>query len=281
MDSLKRILITGAAGSIGSELTRILQGKPLTLIDIDENGLFELREKYGDGTNKYRMTDVGREDTIYMKDVETVIHCAAKKHVDICEKNPWQTILTNVYGTHNVIKQAIDDGVKKVVLVSTDKAVNPIGVMGATKLLAEKLMHYENGDIKLITVRFGNIWASRGSLYLRIKNQIEKGEPITITDTNMQRYFFPINEAAEFILKATNEGENGEIWIPKMELKYLLEIVDKIQKEFVNGEFNKWPHKIIGIRAGEKLIEELYTEQEKARMEEHENHYIIKPLIFD
>ena len=200
----------------------------MELVDIDENGLFELREKLGDVGNLYRLKDIKRENTIDMNNIDTVFHCAALKHVDICERNAWMTVLTNVYGTRNMIKEAIDAGVKTFVLVSTDKAVNPIGVMGATKLLAEKLMQWDNKRIKLVTVRFGNIWGSRGSLYTRIKHQIETGNPITVTDPDMKRYYFSLQEAAEFIIKAGEEGKNGEIWIPKMELKPLQEIIDKI-----------------------------------------------------
>lgn len=269
-------MITGASGTIGSELTKVLQGHPLVLVDIDENGLYELREKYGDENNKYVMTDISREGATDMRGVKTVIHCAAKKHVDICEKNAWQTILTNVYGTRNLIKQAIDDKVETFVLVSTDKAVNPIGVMGATKLLAEKLMHWDNSQIKLITVRFGNIWGSRGSLSIRVTNQIEKGIPITITDPLMQRYFFPIEDATKFIIKASEEGKNGEIWIPKMELKPLPEIIKTLIDE--QGEFVDYPTKVIGIRAGEKMIEELMTSQENERKIDHHDLYIIPSL---
>ena len=247
---------------------------------MDENGLFELRERFGDVGNTYSLRDVRRENSINMHGIDTVFHCAALKHVDICEQNAWQAVLTNVYGTRNVISQAIDHGVKTFVLVSTDKAVNPIGVMGATKLLAEKLMHWNNSRIKLITVRFGNIWASRGSLYTRIKHQIETGNPITVTDPNMQRYYFSIQEAAEFIIKASEEGKNGEIWIPKMELKSLDEIIDKIVISVSKpGERSlSLPRKIIGIRPGEKLVEELYTEQEKSRLIDHDSFYVIPPL---
>src|SRR3990167_5511801 len=275
---IKRIMITGASGTIGSELTEILQGEPLTLVDIDENGLYELREKHGDVLNKYVMTDIAREGAVSMSDVKTVFHCAAKKHVDICEKNAWQTILTNVYGTRNLIKQAIEDGVETFVLISSDKAVNPIGVMGATKLLAEKLMHWENTKIKLITVRFGNIWASRGSLVTRIKTQVEEGNPITITDPLMQRYYFTIEQAGEFIIKASEKGKNGEIWIPKMELKPLPEIIDEIKTEL--GVPIDYHIKTIGIRAGEKMVEELYTEQERLRLVEHKDLYLIPPIPF-
>lgn len=247
-------------------------------MDIDENGLYELREKYGDKLNRYVMTDICREGSLYMNDIHTIIHCAAKKHVDICEKNAWQTILTNVMGTRNLIKQAIDGGVSTFVLVSTDKAVNPIGVMGATKLLAEKMMHWNNSQMKLITVRFGNIWGSRGSLYTRIKNQTGSGNPITITDPDMQRYYFSIEEAGKFILKASREGKNGEIWIPKMELKPLMDIIEDIKQNL--GVSHDYPLKTIGIRAGEKMVEELMTEQEKSRCVEHKDHYVIPPLEF-
>ncbi len=250
----------------------------MELVDIDENGLFELREKLGDPGNRYRLRDIKRENTVDMKEIDTVFHCAALKHVDICEKNAWLTVLTNVYGTRNMILQAIEDGVKTFVLVSTDKAVNPIGVMGATKLLAEKLMQWDNKKIKLVTVRFGNIWASRGSLYMRIKHQIETGNPITVTDPNMKRYYFSQQDAAEFIIRAGEEGKNGEIWIPKMELKPLSEIIDQILADLLKPQL--YPRKTIGIRPGEKMVEELYTEQEKTRLIDHDSFYVIPPLEY-
>ncbi len=247
-------------------------------MDIDENGLFELRERFADVGNTYMLRDIKREHTVEMKGIDTVFHCAALKHVDICEKNAWLTVLTNVYGTRNVILQAIDDGVKTFVLVSTDKAVNPIGVMGATKLLAEKLMQWDNKRIKLVTVRFGNIWGSRGSLYMRIKHQIETGNPITITDPDMKRYYFSLQEAAEFIIRAGEEGKNGEIWIPKMKLQSLEWIINEICHELCPNAMP--PKKLIGIRPGEKMVEELYTEQEKLRLIDHDSFYVIPPLEY-
>ena len=273
------ILITGACGTIGSQLVEQLQDQYITCLDNDENGLFELREKYGDNEMNYRLADITHPEEYGFRGIDTVYHCAALKHVDICETNTMMAIRTNVDGTKNVIRKAIEADVKTVVLISTDKAVNPIGVMGATKLLAEKLMHGRVEDYtKLITVRFGNIWQSRGSLYTRIKMQIEQGKPITMTDPKMKRYYFSIQEAAEFIIRAGEEGKSGEVWIPKMDLKPLEEIIAKITSEFIpNVVPNK---KIIGIRPGEKMVEELFTEQEKSRIIEHDSFYVIPPLEY-
>ena len=215
-----------------------------------------------------------------MDDIDTVYHCAAKKHVDICEKNMWETVLTNVHGTRNVVLGATMAKVEALVLVSTDKAVNPIGVMGATKLLAEKFMNYPRSPTRLVIARFGNIWGSRGSLYTRIKHQIETGNPITVTDPDMKRYYFSLQEAAEFIIRAGEEGKNGEIWIPKMELRNLRDIIHEIVEEIRGPQTDKYQRKTIGIRPGEKMVEELYTEQEKARLIDHDSFYVIPPLEY-
>ncbi len=276
-----KIVITGAAGTIGSELAEILQGHgQLVLIDNDENGIFELKERLGDVGNKYMVIDIARERALedVLNGAQAVYHCAAMKHVDICEANAWQAILTNVYGTRNMILEAIRAHVGRFVLVSTDKAVNPIGVMGATKLLAEKLMHFKDSPTKLITVRFGNIWASRGSLYMRIKHQIETDNPITITDPKMKRYFVSVQTATEFILEASEKGKNGETWIPKMKLETLKVIVEHIMDSLT--ENHQYPIKEIGRRPGEKMVEELMTSDEKVRCIESEKFYVIPPLDF-
>ena len=246
-----KIMITGACGTIGRELVELLEGttSDLICVDNDENGLYELKEKFGDANMTYVLADISREEELTCHGCDIVYHCAALKHVDICEANPWMAIRTNVHGTKNVIQAATRANVETFVLVSTDKAVNPIGVMGATKLLAEKLMRYQHEYTNFITVRFGNIWASRGSLMTRIKTQFEEGNPITITDPLMQRYYFTIEQAGEFIIKASEKGKNGEIWIPKMELKPLPDIIDEIKKEL--GDPCDYPVKTIGKREGE------------------------------
>lgn len=278
MDSNK-IMITGACGTIGSEIVRQLKEKTpdMICVDNDENGLFELRERFGDENITYLLADVSRENELTCHGCDIIYHCAALKHVDICETNPWMAIRTNVHGTRNIIESAIKADVGKVILISTDKAVNPIGVMGATKLLSEKLMRIRNEYTDFITVRFGNIWGSRGSLMTRIKTQIVEGNPITITDPLMQRYFFPIEDAVKFIIKAGEKGKNGETWIPKMELKPLPDIIDEIKKEL--GAPIDYPVKTIGIRKGEKIIEELLTEQENLRKIDRHDLYIIPPLL--
>ena len=203
----KSILVTGGTGSIGTALVQKAifdKAKLIRVFSNDENGLYEMESKYKDYKNiEYVIGAIQDEEIVseIVKGIDIIFHAAALKHVDRCELNPLETINVNIIGTKNVVRAAQKENVKKMILISTDKAVNPIGVMGATKLLAEKLLAAEAGKNKskiiFASVRFGNVFHTRGSILPRIEQQISTGGPITLTDPKMKRFFMTTDEAIE------------------------------------------------------------------------------------
>ena len=291
----KIILITGAAGSIGSELTRqIAQFSPkkIILLDQAETPLFhldiEILEKFrtcnfevviGDIRNKERMNRLFG----HFKP-EHVYHAAAYKHVPMMENNPSEAILTNVEGTKVVADLSIKHGVEKFVMISTDKAVNPTSVMGASKRIAEIYVQSLNklNKTKFITTRFGNVLGSSGSVIPLFKEQIDKGGPITITDPNVTRYFMTIPEACRLVLEAGSMGKGGEIFI--FDMGKSVKIVDLAKKMIqLSGLTLGQDIQIIytGLRPGEKLYEELLNDKENTLPTHHPQIMIAKVQEYD
>ena len=291
----KIILITGAAGSIGSELTRqIAQFSPkkIILLDQAETPLFhldiEILEKFrtcnfevviGDIRNKERMNRLFG----HFKP-EHVYHAAAYKHVPMMENNPSEAILTNVEGTKVVADLSIKHGVEKFVMISTDKAVNPTSVMGASKRIAEIYVQSLNklNKTKFITTRFGNVLGSSGSVIPLFKEQIDKGGPITITDPNVTRYFMTIPEACRLVLEAGSMGKGGEIFI--FDMGKSVKIVDLAKKMIqLSGLTLGKDIQIIytGLRPGEKLYEELLNDKENTLPTHHPQIMIAKVQEYD
>ncbi len=280
----KVILITGAAGSIGSEITRqILKFEPNEIIILDqaETPLHELRLslKNENGKVKIRnlLSDIRDFESlenifkIYKPDI--VYHAAAYKHVPIIEENPVQAVYTNIVGTKNLADLSQKYNVEKFVMISTDKAVNPSNVMGASKRIAEKYVqslhfkinneNFENRT-KFITTRFGNVLGSNGSIVPLFKNQIQNGGPLTITHTEIIRYFMTIHEACQLVLEAGSMGKGGEIYF--FDMGKPIKIIDLANKMIKLAGFI--PNKdikieIIGLRPGEKLFEELINHNSK------------------
>jgi FlaA1/EpsC-like NDP-sugar epimerase len=216
--------------------------------------------------------------------VDIVFHAAALKHVPLCEFNPIDAVKTNVIGTQNVLDAALDEEVDRIIFISTDKAVNPTNVMGATKLLAERLTisaNYYKGSrkTKLSCVRFGNVLGSRGSVVPLFKKQILKGEPITITDPDMTRFIMDIPKAIKLILKAAEIARGGEIFILKMPVIQISDLADAMVEELSESSCRDLKEfKItIGRRAGEKLYEELMTEFEAVNAYENDEMIIVLP----
>ncbi len=275
-----RALITGGTGTIGRAIAQRLGPGGCVIFSNDENSIFETKEELGRGY-EYVLGDVRDYDAICnaMHQVDAVYHCGALKHVDICEANPMQAIQTNVLGTANVKKACMGSPtVKTMVLISTDKAVNPIGVMGATKLLAERLMYDATNIVRFVTVRFGNVWESRGSLKIRIEKQIAREQPISITDPNMERYFMSVKSAVDLIEYSRQWGEDGDIYIPKMTLVPLPTIIKEILSQLKARP--DYPQTETGRRQGEKMREELMTELERDRSVDYEKWYRIPRLPF-
>ena len=289
----QRILITGGTGSIGSALVEKAlksNSKEIRVFSNDENGLYELEVKYNSNPKiKFIIGDIRNEELVssIVKNVDLVFHAAALKHVDRCELNPNEAITVNVIGTKNIIRFSIEEKVKKVISISTDKAVNPIGVMGATKLLSEKLItaeaFYKKSNTIFSCVRFGNVLQTRGSIIPHIENQIQHGGPITLTDRRMQRFFMTMEQAVDLILSATKIATGGEIFVLKMPLLRLEDLFE-VMKEVVAPKFGyialKIKTKIIGMRPGEKLMEYLLNEYEIKHALETKQFFIILPLQY-
>ena len=275
----KVILITGAAGSIGSEIVRqclSFEPKKIILIDQGETPLYEMQnELNGEDTIEIIVADVC--NTTRMERVfnhfrpSYVFHAAAYKHVPLMEDNPYEAINTNVFGTQNLATLSTKYGVKKFVFVSTDKAVNPTNIMGASKRIAEiyiqslnaKLSIESDNHTKFVTTRFGNVLGSNGSVIPLFKKQIEAGGPVTVTHPEIARFFMTIPEACQLVLEAGVMGRGGEIYVFDMgESVKILDLARKMIKLSGFEEVKDIKIKFTGLRPGEKLKEELLSDQE-------------------
>lgn len=284
----KTILVTGGTGSIGREIVKkLLEFDPTTVrvLDNNETALFDLEQELNDNRIRTLIGDIRDPERLKMAfdSVDIIFHAAALKHVSLCEYNPFDAVKTNVLGTQNVLNSALEANAEKVIVISTDKAVNPINVMGATKLLSERLTISANnyaGNKKTIfsCVRFGNVMDSRGSVVPIFKKQIKNGGPVTITDPEMTRFVMGIPEAVELILKAGKLAKGKEIFILKMPALNIIDLAEVMIEEFASNYNHKVEDikiKIIGKRNGEKMYEELMTEDELNYALEYEELFIL------
>ncbi len=287
----KKVLVIGGTGTIGQAMVeKILSEEPavVRVYSRDEYKQFMLKEKLGDQTNiRYLLGDVRDQERLdrAMNGIDIVFNFAALKHVPACEYNPFEGVKTNVIGTQNVITCAMANKVKKVIYSSSDKAVSPTNTMGATKLLAERLMsssYYSRGDAGTIfaSVRFGNVMGSRGSVIPLFKQQVLEKGYITITEPEMTRFMMSLSQAVELTIKACKIAKGGEVFVLKMpvvRLKDLAEVVieDVCKKYQLNSE--KIIIKKVGLRPGEKMYEELMSEDESTKAFELNDMYVIKP----
>jgi FlaA1/EpsC-like NDP-sugar epimerase len=291
----KRILITGAAGSIGSELARqILPFQPnrLFLLDQAESPLHELElelaDKFTDKNFETVIADIRNlermENVFRSFNPELVFHAAAYKHVPLMENNPSESVLTNIFGTKNIADLSVNYNIEKFVLVSTDKAVNPTNVMGASKRIAEMYIQSLGKKVKtkFVTTRFGNVLGSNGSVIPRFKKQLENGGPITITHPDITRYFMTIPEACQLVLEAGSIGKGGEIFV--FDMGKSVKIIDLARKMIkLSGLQENKDIKIIftGLRPGEKLFEELLADSENTLPTHHPQILIGKVKEYD
>ncbi len=286
----KTIMVTGGGGSIGSELClqiSTFRPKTLVIVDIYENGAYELecelREKYPELDVAVVIASAGDEEL--MSEVfekyspYAVFHAAAHKHVPLMEKCPREAVRNNVFSTYVLSKLADRFDVKKFVLISTDKAVNPASVMGATKKICELIVASYKGRSKTVfsAVRFGNVLGSAGSVFHLFKRQIESGGPVTVTHPDITRYFMSIPEAARLVLMATTLAEDGEIFV--LDMGKQIKILDLAKKMIelsghIPGEDIKI--EITGIRPGEKLYEELTTAEENLGETSHKKIFVAR-----
>jgi len=286
------VLVTGAGGSIGSELCRqIIRYVPrlLILLDASEFNLYqiemELRHEHGFTAYRTVLGQVQEEkllDHLFSETPpETIFHAAAYKHVPMLEHNPWEAVMNNVVATRKLVQTAIDHKVERFILVSTDKAVRPTNVMGATKRMTEKIMQAicagGCGATRFMAVRFGNVIGSSGSVIPLFKRQIELGGPVTVTDPEITRYFMSIEEAAQLILQAASMGEGGEIFILKMgtpvKIAQMARDLIRLCGREPDSEIEV---RYIGLRPGEKLYEELITEGEGIVATGHEKIMVLR-----
>ena len=277
----KTVMVTGGGGSIGSEICRqIMRFKPKLLIifEIYENCAYELeyelRQKYG--VNCPLITLIGsirdrqRLDEVFdAYHPEVVFHAAAHKHVPLMERSPAEAIKNNVFGTRNLLEAASSHGVERLVQLSTDKAVNPTNVMGATKRITEMLIqrYGEKTSMKCMAVRFGNVLGSHGSVIPLMEAQIRKGGPVTVTHPDITRYFMTIPEAAQLVLQAGGIAKSGSIFVLDMgEPVRIMDLAQKLIRAYGYEPNVDMPIKIIGLRPGEKLYEELLMDSERDKM---------------
>jgi len=271
----KIVLITGGAGSIGSEVTKRILDYPVKAVralDIDEHALFRLKHEVDDDRLRPLLGSILDKERLELacNGVNLIIHTAAIKNIEISEFNPIETIDTNINGTVNIIKMAFKHKPEKFLNLSTDKAVEPSTLYGTTKQLSERLTSWAGThtlNVKFASIRFGNVFETRGNVLETWKEQNEKKLPLSITDPSMSRYFFHIDEAVNFILECIPLIKKGEIFVPKMKLYNIKKLASTISKK----------HKIIGLRQGEKMYETLITKEEKNNAENRNNMWIMRP----
>ena len=275
------ILVTGGTGSFGKKFTEVMlrdfQPQRLIIFSRDELKQHEMRIGGFDHPSlRYFIGDVRDVDRLRraMHGVEVVVHAAALKQVPACEYNPIEAIMTNVLGGRNVIEASLDSGVRRVMAISTDKAVNPINLYGATKLCAEKLFIQSNAyagreEIRFSCVRYGNVVGSRGSVIPLFKKQRKRGK-VTVTDPRMTRFWITLEQGVRFVIRCLEQMHGGEVFVPKIPSMNLLDLAKAVAPECRVEE--------IGIRPGEKVHEVLVAEDEARHSLELEDMYVVQPI---
>jgi UDP-N-acetylglucosamine 4,6-dehydratase len=274
------VLLTGGTGSFGKKFTEVMlrehKLKKLIIFSRDELKQHEMRMVYDDPRLRYFIGDVRDNERLHraIRGVDVIVHAAALKQVPSCEYNPFEAVKTNVLGAQNIIDVAIDAGVNKVMAISTDKAVNPINLYGATKLVAEKLFVQGNaysgaGGTRFSCVRYGNVVGSRGSVIPVFRKQRVNGK-ITITDERMTRFWITLEQGVRFVIKCTGIMRGGEVFVPKIPSMRIVDLADVVAPDS--------EREIVGIRPGEKLHEVLVSRDESRYTLEFEDMYLIQPV---
>ncbi|MFH1943403.1 MAG: nucleoside-diphosphate sugar epimerase/dehydratase, partial [bacterium] len=286
----KRILVTGAGGSIGSELClqlAVLWPKQLILLDKDENSIFEIHNELHADYENIKIVPViadirhiDRLKSIYQRfHPQVVFHAAAHKHVPLMEENITEAVTNNVKGTKNVAEMAIEFGVETFINISTDKAVNPTSVMGATKKIGEMIIQQiaEKSDTNFSCVRFGNVLGSRGSVVPFFQRQIANGGPVTITHPEVERFFMSISEAVQLIIKAGTLGKKGDVFVLDMGTPVKIADLAKDLIRLSGMKEDEIEIKYVGLRPGEKLYEEMLVDQERDKATNYQKIFIAPP----
>lgn len=264
---------TGTVGSVIVDYLREFEPQVIRIFSNDENSLWESQQKWGNIGMRYILGDVRDLKRVKnaLEGIDYVFNCVAVKHITFAEYNPIQCVNVNIFGLENIIQASVEKKVKKILHISTDKAVEPISIYGCSKRIAERLLQIrwsQNPKIDMVCVRFGNVYGSRGSIIPLIKRLKKKGEPITITSKEMYRFFMKSKEIVDLIMNAFINGKNGEIWIPDLKPQLLTDVI----KEVVGRDY---PIKIIGLRKCEKLREKLFFPHEIPNLIEKEGYFIL------
>lgn len=288
----RTVLVTGGCGSIGSELVRQVLAKDpevVRVFDNDEAALFDLQKRFDDDRLRCLLGDVRDRDRLEMaiEGVDVVFHAAALKHVELTEYNPFEAVQTNVQGTQNLIRMALEEEVNSFVTISTDKASNPVSVMGATKLLSERLAIAADAykgyrDTRFGAVRFGNVLGSSGSVVPIFMRQIRNGGPVTVTDPDMTRFVMPIEDAANLVLRAHDRMTSGEVFVLKMPAFRVGDLAEAMVEQYapkVGYDVDDVSIDIIGARPAERTHEKLISADESANARELDDMYKILPQI--
>ncbi len=277
------IMITGGTGSFGkaflAQVLKTRNPKRAIVFSRDELKQYEMRATFGDDPRiRFFIGDIRDQDRLRMAlhGVDYVVHAAALKQVDTAEYNPMEYVKTNVLGSENVISASLDAGVKKVVALSTDKASSPINLYGATKLTADKLFisanHYGSSyGTSFSVVRYGNVMGSRGSVIPYFRSLAERGEPLTITDQRMTRFWITLPQAVEFVIESFEQMTGGELYVPRIPSTRIMDLAEAIAPGAPIVE--------TGIRPGEKLHEEMISKEDSRRTIRQANRYVVLPTL--
>lgn len=291
----RTVLVTGACGTVGSAVLDHLSTMPegpgrIVGIDHGETEIFDLDRRWSeDDRVSVQLADVRDVHSLIplFRDAQIVFHAAALKHVGLCERAPMEAVHTNIIGVQNVIRAAREGGVERAIFTSSDKAVNPTNVMGTSKLMGERLFTAANsgrseGDPVFASTRFGNVLGSRGSVLPIFTNQIRAGGPVTVTDERMSRFVMSIEEAVRLVVESATLACGGEVFITKMPVVCIPDLaaaaIQELAPEFGHEPFTI-EQKMIGSKPGEKLYEELMTEEETARAVELERYFVVLPAF--
>jgi len=280
----KVVLVTGGTGSFGQKFTSYLfrnyKPRKVVIFSRDEFKQFEMSATFHEPEHeiRYFIGDIRDKERLYrsFEGVDYVVHAAALKQVPAAEYNPFEAVKTNILGAQNIIDAAIDRGVKKVIALSTDKAVSPINLYGATKLAMEKLLIAANAyvgtkDTCFSVVRYGNVIGSRGSVIPFFKSYMNNGgRKLPITDERMTRFWITLQQGVELVSRAAHEAVGGEVFVPKIPSMRILDLVSAVAPDC--------EYEVIGIRAGEKLHESLISKDEGRNTVDMDDHYVILPL---
>jgi FlaA1/EpsC-like NDP-sugar epimerase len=290
----RRILVTGACGTVGRELVyqllRHCQPAELIALDNNESELFFLEQRFSEYRQaSFFLADVRDRDKLCRKTngLDIVFHCAAFKHVILCERSPFEAVQTNIVGVQNIIYAACENNVERVVFTSSDKAVNPTNVMGTSKLMGERLMTAANANFKgegpiFISTRFGNVLGSRGSVVPIFQQQIKKGGPLTLTERDMTRFIMSIEQAVELVINSAELARGGEVFVTKMPIIRIADLAMVMIEELAPIYGHKAEDIEIvdmGRKPGEKLYEELMSQEETRRAMELKKYFVVLPAF--